>query len=563
MKKLAITAMLINAFLFNAIQAQSIQTNSFSERIDSLMALKQKPDEPGGAIAVIHGNRVLHKKVYGVMDWEEGYRMTENTLIDLASVAKQFTAFAILLLEEQGKLDLDADIRQYLSELPEYEYTITVRHLLQHTSGIASTDLLRLFGDIHLDVEWSHQNEINLIKKYAQLNFEPNTSFVYSNGGYSLLASIVESVSGMHFAEFLRENIFEHLGMHSSLVNYTAGQDLQHMAKGYRSIPDGFEHISSVNDYSYGSGNIFSSLNDMILWGKNFLNPKVGNEQLMDRIFNTYNTLENGDTLTYTYGFYIRDRRGLRVVEHQGGVPGFTSNMAIYPDENLVIIVMLNNQSIGSIAMTNSIAGLLLSEKFTPVEPEKPKVEITLAPEKAEPFKGTYRMEDGMEMIFAIEDDEFWILLPGDTKFRLYPYSETHFFMKEIEVTVSFIPENDGEVNQMIWKQHGRDNYASRVVETEPLSMEQLALFAGDYYQPYLETDYPVLLEDDRLKVLMPSAIKRYLGFETVQLSHVRDDLFATDFLGMMEFTRDDNGQVNGFTIFSVGRLKDIVFLKK
>jgi CubicO group peptidase (beta-lactamase class C family) len=552
----------ISTFLFLFI-GHTNAMDRLSQKIDSLVALQILQGQPGGAIAVLQGNEILHKKTYGLMDLDKELSIQERTLFDLASLAKQFTAFAILLLEEQGKLELDADIRQYLPELPQYEYTITIRQLLQHTSGVASTDLLRIFGDIHLDEEWSHQDELNLIKKYAQLNFEPNSSFVYSNGGYSLLASIVESVSGMQFAEFLRENIFDPLGMKSSRVNYTTGQDNQMMAKGYRSIPDGFEHISSVNDFSYGSGNILSSLDDMILWGQNFLNPKVGNNKMMDRIFNKYNTLENGDTINYTYGFYVRNRRGLKVVEHQGGVPGFTNNLAIYPDENLVIIVMLNNQSIGSIAMTNAIAGLLLSDKFTPVEPEKPRVEIALTKEKAEPFKGTYRMEDGMEMTFAIEDDEFWILLPGDTKFRLYPYSETHFFMKEIEVTVSFIPENDGEVNQMIWKQHGRDNYASRVVETEPLSMEQLALFAGDYYQPYLETEYPVLLEDNRLKIMMPSSIKRYLGFESVQLSHIRDDLFATDFLGMMEFTRDENGQVNGFTLASVGRLQKIRFSRQ
>jgi CubicO group peptidase (beta-lactamase class C family) len=545
------------------VHSQLTIPENLTQKIDSLVALQLKSGEPGGAIGVLYGKQVLHKKSYGVMDLETGKPNDKNTLIDLASVAKQFTAFAIMLLEEQGKLDLDADIRQYLPELPDYGQTITIRYLLQHTSGIASTDLLRIFGDIHLDVEWSHQDDINLIKKYAQLNFEPNTSFEYSNGGYALLASIVESVSGKHFAGFLRENIFDPLGMKSSRVNDKAGQDLQHMAKGYRSIPDGFEHISSVNDFSYGSGNVLSNLDDMILWGQNFLDPKVGNEQMMERIFNKYNTLENGDSIVYTYGFYVRNRRGLKVVEHQGGVPGFTSNLAIYPNENLVIIVMLNNQSIGSIAMTNAVAGLLLSDKFTPVEPDKPKVEITLATEKAEPFQGTYRLEDGMEMTFAIEGDEFWILLPGGNRFRLYPFSETSFFMKEIEVSVSFIPENNGEVNQMIWNQRGRDNHALRVIETAPLTQEQLALFAGDYYQPYLETDYPVLLEDGRLKIVMPSSIKKYLGFESVQLSHIRDDLFATDFLGMMEFTRDDIGQVSGFTLASVGRLKNIVFLKK
>ena len=191
MKKLIISIMLANVVLWASSQSHTLPTENLSEKIDSLMALRQKPEEPGGAIAVILDNKVLHQKAYGISDMEKGTKIDENTLFDLASLAKQFTAFAILILEEEGKLDLDTDIRQYLPELPQYEYTITIRHLLQHTSGVASTDLLRLFADLPLDLEWSHHDEIDLIKKYSQLNFEPNTSFVYSNGGYSLLASIV------------------------------------------------------------------------------------------------------------------------------------------------------------------------------------------------------------------------------------------------------------------------------------------------------------------------------------------------------------------------------------
>jgi CubicO group peptidase (beta-lactamase class C family) len=562
MKKLIISIMLANVALWASSQSYTLHTENLSERIDSLMTLQQKSDEPGGAIAVILDNEVLHQKAYGISDMEKGTKIDGNTLFDLASVAKQFTAFAILLLEEQGKLELDTDIRQYLPELPHYEHTITVRHLLQHTSGIASTDLVRLFADMPLDMEWTHQDELDLIKKYAQLNFEPNTSFVYSNGGYSLLASTVESVSGMHFAEFLKENIFLPLGMNSSLVYLSHELEIPHLAKGYRTVQDNFEHVSSVNDFSYGSGNVLSSLNDMILWGQNFLTPKIGNWEMMERIFNKYNTLENGDSIAYTYGFYVRSQRDMKVVDHQGGVPGFTNLLAIYPDEKLVIIVMLNNQSIGSRAMANNIAGVLLSDKFAPVEPEKPKVEITLAEEKAEPFKGTYRLEDGMEMTFAIDGDEFWILLPGDNKLRLYPNSETTFFLKDIEAAVSFVPEANGTVNQMIWHQSGRDFNANRVIETEPLTMEQLTHFAGDYYQTYLGTDYPIILEEDKLKMILPDTFKRYLGFDSVQLSHINDDLFATDYLGMLEFTRDDDGHISGFILFDVGRLKNILFSK-
>jgi CubicO group peptidase (beta-lactamase class C family) len=563
MKKVAFSILLSTIVLIVPSYPQTFLKENLSERIDSLMALQQQPGQPGGVIAVIHDNEILHKKAYGVSDVEKGTKIDENTLIDLASVAKQFTAFAILLLEEQGKLDLDADIRKYLPELPQYEHRITVRHLLQHTSGIASTDLLRLFADMPLDMEWSHQDELDLIKKYEQLNFKPNTSFVYSNGGYALLASIVESVGGMHFSEFLKENIFEPLGMNSSLVYLSHEHEIVHMAKGYRKRQDNYEHVSSVNDFSYGSGNVFSSIHDMIQWGQNLMAPKVGSKSMMERLFNKYNTLENGDSINYTYGFYVRSHRGLKVVDHQGGVPGFTSIIAIYPDEKLVIIVMLNNESISSRSMANSIAELMLSEKFAPLVPPKPKVEITLAPEKAEPYEGTFRFENGMEMTFVIENDEFWLLLPGDVKFRLFPDSETSFFLKDFEAALTFVSDPNGAVNQIVWNQRGQNTYASFVDKSEPLTNRQLALFAGEYYQPYLGAAYPVTFEEGQLKIWLPGTFEKYLGFGSLQLTHVSGDSFETDNLGMMKFTRDENSLVNGFVIFDVGRLKDITFLKK
>ena len=192
MKNLILIIALVKMISIFTVNPGSAQIENLSSRIDSLVATQHSENLPGGAIAILSSNGVIYRNSFGIMDVEQNLKVNENTLFDQASIAKQFTAYAIMLLEQEGKLDLDEDIRKYVSDLPEYEHTLTVRHLLQHTSGIASTDWLRLMSDVGFDEVWYHDDEVRLTKQYSQLNFKPNTQHVYSNGGYSLLASIVE-----------------------------------------------------------------------------------------------------------------------------------------------------------------------------------------------------------------------------------------------------------------------------------------------------------------------------------------------------------------------------------
>jgi CubicO group peptidase (beta-lactamase class C family) len=533
-----------------------------SYKIDSLVSVQINEDAPGGVIAVLEGEKLLHKNAYGLMDIEQKIMNHENTLFDMASVAKQFTAFAILLLEEQGKINLDDDVRTYLPELPAYEHSITVRHLLQHTSGIASTDWLRLISNMPFDEEWTQQDEIDIIFKYEQLNFKPNTSYVYSNGGYSLLANIVESVSNMHFAEFLEKNIFMPLQMNASFVNYKAIDNAPDMAKGYSNINGSYAHVSSINDYSYGAGNIFSSLNDMIKWGQNFLEPGIGSPETIHRIFNKYNALENGDTINYTYGFNVRNHRGLKLVEHSGGLPGFRNQFMIFPEHDLVVIIMFNNESVNTRSLAFNIAETVLFDKMKPEEATLPRVEIALEPGKAKRFEGNYRMADGMEMGFAIQDNEFWLILPGDDKFRLYPESESSFFLKDFEASLTFIVNDKDEVDEMIWHQSGKDYPANRVEFVQALSSDAKAKFAGKYTQVYLGEDYSVLFENDTLQMLFPHTFEKYFGFGKLQLNHISGDKFSTERLGIVEFTRNDKLDVCGFGFPEMGRLNNVRFVK-
>ena len=546
-----------------AASAGNHKHHPLQQQIDSLVELNVPAGQPGGAVAVIHRGEVIHQQAYGMQDLEKGIANEASTMFDLASVAKQFTGFAILLLEQDGLIDLDENIRHYLPEMPGYAHTISVRHLLQHTSGLASTDLLRLFADKAFDEEWSQEDEFNIIKNYPQLNFPPNTQHTYSNAGYSLLAQVVESVAGMPFTAFMQQRIFRPLGMESSMVYTGPPMDIPRLAKGYGGSDEGFKHISSISDYSYGAGNIFSNLSDMTRWGQHLLDPKAGDAALVQRMFNKYNTLENGDSISYTYGFQVRNYRGVKLVEHSGGLPGFRSRVQVFPEEELVVIVLLNNQTINSFNLSMALARLFLEDRLQEPEPPQPREAIALKPEKATRFEGTYLLEDGMEMIFFIENDTFWLELPGDTRFRLHPESETSFFLKEFDAGCHFVVEPEGDVNQMTWRQNGRDFPARRVSEAQALTTEQLRQFAGVYFQSYLLTEYPIIFDEGKLEMQFPATFSRYMGFETLQLNHIRDDRFDTGALGLMEFTRDADGQVNGFVINNVGRLSSIPFTRK
>ncbi len=536
--------------------------SGLSSQVDSIVYAQFKPGQPGGVVAVMSKNGVIAKKCFGVKNAESAEAIDEATLFDIASVAKQFTAFAILLLEQRGKINLDNDIRHYLPDLPDYGQKITVRHLLQHTSGIASTDWLRLLSGIPFDVKWTQQDEIDIIYKYSGLNFEPNTKHVYSNSGYSLLAEIVKSVSGMHFPEFLSKNVFKPLNMETAIIYYSPEMEQKNTALGYSVREGEAVLVSSSEDYGYGGGNIFASLDDMMKWGQNFLNPKVGGSELIKRMQTKYNTLENGDSLNYTYGLYVTKYKGLNLVSHSGGIPGFRSQFLFFPDEELVIVVLLNNENINSRALATGIADLILADKIV-VTDKEPRVEVDLSAAIMEKYVGNYEMPDGIELEFVLDEGVFWLHLPGGHQFQLFAESENKFFLKVFEAQVTFVEGAGGDVDELIWHQHGIDHKASRIGEKILLTLAEIASLTGDYYHKDLSTDYNIIFEDEQLKILPPATFEKYFGAKFIPLNHVNGDRFATDRFGMVEFTRDENNEVIGFVMLDIGRVQNVKFLRR
>jgi len=419
--------------------------------------------------------------------------------------------------------------------------------------------VLRLFAGLSLDEKWTQEDEIALIQRYPYLNFRPNSAHVYSNAGYSLLATIVESVSGLSFPEFMAARIFKPLDMNASFVMDTERSDVSNFAVGYKKEDDDFVAFSSLSDFSYGGGNIFTSLNDILLWGQNILSPKIGNKDFYRKISQPYNTLENGDTLFYTYGFYVRDHKGMKMVEHSGGIPGFRNQFMIFPEDDTIIILMFNNESINTRRLATGIAEMLFADKLIDEIPAQ-RIAIDIEMEDVRVFEGSYVMSDGMELSFVAEQDTFWLELPGDQRFQLFAESDNKFFLKAFDAQCTFVQSDDGSVNEMIWHQRGQDHSAVRVEERIPLTPDDFPPYAGIYYQPELDAEYLIVFENNELTLYTPKNFKKYLGFDHVVLSHVNGDKFYTGPLGTLEFTRDEDNQINGFVLLNVGRLQNVRF---
>jgi len=247
------------------------------------------------------------------------------------------------------------------------------------------------------------------------------------------------------------------------------------------------------------------------------------------------------------------------MIEYSGGIPGFRNQCMVFPEADKIIFLMFDNESINTRRLATGIIDILFANKLVE-EPLLQRVAIDFEMEYVRAFEGSYQMPDGMELSFVAEQDTFWLVLPGDARYQLFAESKEKLFLKAFDAQCTFVISEDGTVNEMIWHQRGQNHTVIRVEDKIPLTTNELAHFEGKYYHPELNVKYPVVFEDDDLKLYTPANFKKYLGFGVVVLNHVNDDKFYTDRLGILEFIRDENNRVNGFVLRNVGRLQNVRF---
>lgn len=262
------------------------------EQVDEIFAAFNNSETPGAAVAVVKDGKIIFKKGYGLANLEYDIPVTPATIFHIASVSKQFTVFSILLLEKEGRLSLDDDIRKYIPEVPDFGRKITLRHLANHTSGLRDQWNLLAMGGWRLDDVITKDHVLKLVSKQKDLNFEPGAEYSYSNTGFTLLAEVVARVSGKSFAEFTEERIFEPLGMDNTLFYDDHEKIVKNRAYSYHTDSTGYK--KSVLSYAnVGATSLFTTVEDLSLWAMNFSNPKVGDTTIFNKM-NTPAVLNDG-----------------------------------------------------------------------------------------------------------------------------------------------------------------------------------------------------------------------------------------------------------------------------
>ena len=342
-------------------------------RIDAILAPWSAPDAPGCAVAAMEGGEIVFAKGYGAANLEYGVPISPTSVFHVASVSKQFTALAVGLLADEGRLSWDDDVRRHVPELPDHGVPITLRHLAQHTSGVRDQwSLLQMAGWRWGGDVITQGDVLDLLSRQTALHFRPGTEHLYSNSGYTLLAVVVERVTGQSLRAFTDERIFEPLGMarttfrddHTLLIRERAYAYEADGAGGYRlSIPD-FAVV--------GASSLFTTVEDLARWNRNFRTGEVGGRRVVQQL-QEMTTLAGGAQVGYAFGLVHGSHRGRRTVGHGGTDAGYRSEFLRFPVEDLAVAVLCNIRSTDPARLARDVADAVLPAQRAPrPEPTTP-----------------------------------------------------------------------------------------------------------------------------------------------------------------------------------------------
>lgn len=384
--------------LSTLLGAATAQEGGPSARVDSLFALHDRTDTPGCAVSVVHDGEVVLARGYGMASLEHGVPVTPRTAFDVASMSKQFTALSAALLAEDGQLDLDADVRTVLPEMPDYGEPITVRHLVHNASGLR--DLLPLWYFSGRDWEDTVPNAflLDLVARQTALNHRPGERVSYTNTGYFLLAIVVERVAGKPFAEVVRERITEPLGLRDTRVVDDLGAVVPNAADSYRLGDDGGLERVHLKFRVPGPASMVSTAEDFARWMLHYDRPTLGRDP--DALLATVTsgmTLLDGEESGYAYGLMPGTYGGLSIVNHGGFMGGFNSRMIWFPEQRFGTTVICNQAELSTFRLARQVATIYLGDEmpdppgpFGPRGAEEPAEALAFAPEALAEYAGDY-----------------------------------------------------------------------------------------------------------------------------------------------------------------------------
>ena len=514
------------------------------EKIDGLFQQWDKPDSPGCALAIIKDGKIVYKKGYGMADLEHNVPITPKTIFSIFSISKQFTAMCILLLVEQNKISLDDDIRKYLPKFPGYGQTITIRHLIHHTSGIRDYGfLLSLKGMNPLEMTNLPKHEaLSIVFKQRELNFTPGEDMLYSNSNYLMLAAVIENITGKSLREFAEEHIFQPLGMKCTNFIDDNKYIIKDRAFGY--IPDGKKGYfnAMISNRVCGPRGVYSNVEDLFLYDLNYHNNKLGKGgQDLIKTMHTPGKLNNGEEVNYAFGLAIGKYKEQKKVLHSGGIDGSRAIYISFPKYKFSVIILANIPNVMPESLAYKIADIFLEQFF---KPEQPKISVD--PNIYQNYIGKYYSDSlGIVSISRKNNDLTIQASLGFPALKLIAESKTSFFIVFPNIRITF---HKDDYSEFILHEHGNESKIKRI-ESSKLVVEELKEYVGGYYSEEIDQTFTFIIKNDSLY---------FANFEMV---FAENDKFLTDW-GIFRFKRNKNGNIDGFKL-NAGLVRNLWFKRK
>lgn len=508
--------------------------------VEALLRSVAGPDEPGVAVAVLVDGTVAARAVAGQADLEHGTAVEDATVFQAASLSKQFTAFAILLLEQEGKLSIDAPVSTYLPEAGRWP-PITLRRLMDQTNGLRDLGMLLSMAGWRDEDLVTDQQVLDMVLAQDGLNFAPGTGFQYNNSGYGLLAEVVRRVSGQSLTEFSQTRIFGPLGMTQTRFQTELTTVRKGQAQSYERGDDGFER-RVLNHLYTGPTGLHTTAEDLLLWAENFESGKVGGPTVFRRMEDV-GRLNDGTESFYPYalGQERRIYNGRLVWSHGGRTGGFRSFLLRIPGDHLAISVLSNRSDIDASAMAYRIADIYLAPVAAPPEaPARP------TPADLAAYAGDYELFPALILTFSSDGEQLFLAVGGQAPVALPALSERIFELNaRTGLSVRFDDVASGRSPGLKYVIGRNGALSAARVTLAPFAPEAVLPedYVGRYRSAELSTDYVFEVIDGGL-------VARHPRWPPMRMRAYQPDVFAGEGpLSRVRFERDDRGRVTGFEL--------------
>lgn len=525
--------------------------------IDKIFSEWDTPTSPGCALGVFMDGKLAYGKGYGQANLEYDIPNDANSVFRIGSTSKQFTAACIVLLAERGELSLDNTLDQYFPDFPTYAKRITVRHLLNHTSGIRDYLMLAYLKGLRDDDYYEDADLMRWLVNQEDLNFEPGAEFLYSNSGYWLLGQIVKEVAGMNMAEYAEKEIFQPLGMSNTHFHNDHGRIVPNRASGYRPAGEDSYAISMTTLNMIGDGGIFTSINDIKKWDDAYYDRSVLSDTFWS-MMTEQGVLNDGEKIAYAAGLFIDEYNDLPTISHGGAFVGFRAELLRFPEQHVSIAIFANRADANPSQLAEQVADVVLLDLFVDVDEPEEEVPVVAAVVNTdveayalEQLTGNYEVEPGVVVEISIQKDSLHVFQTwNNSAYNLGHVGGNSFKIPgEESVIFSFRELKEGQTQEMLVDQAGDVTVCTRKKEVD-LSAVDITDYAGNYYSKELDEVYYLKMDGDALKVQVRQNAPLILAIGDV------DQLTVRGFL--LRFQRED-GQITGFEL-DAGRVKNLRF---